>query len=313
MYENTEMRKIYATEMLKLMAENKKIVTLDADLAKVFGNDALIKAYPEYSFNCGIAEANMACMAAGLSAYGYIPFISTFTVFAARRIADQVAISISYAKQNVKIAAFDAGITAEYNGGTHMSMEDIGIMNAIPGILIFEPIDAVSLVKGLPQVIAHNGPVYLRMLRKAKPAQIFADDFDFDLYKANVIRTGKDVTIVATSIEVAYALEAAKLLEAKGISAEVVAVCTVKPLDEATVLASVKKTGCCVVAENSNVCGGLGSIVAEALAKTTPAPMEFIGVQDHFGEVGNLQFLTEKYHMADTDIAAAAEKVIKRK
>lgn len=307
-----EMRELFSNEIEKIMNENDNIVILNADLAKPNGFGNLQKKYPEKVVNVGIAEQNMACIAAGMSSYGYIPFICTFTPFASRRICDQIAISICYAKQNVKIIGTDPGISAEYNGGTHMSMEDIGVLRSIPNMVIFEPVDNNQLKNLLPQIIDYKGPVYIRMFRKTTP-DIFNEDEKFNLFKSKVIKSGEDVSIFCSGIMVSEVLEANKELEKLGINAEIINVHTIKPLDEETVINSAKKTKAVVTAENHNIIGGLRSAVAETLSENCPVPLRSIGVRDTFGQVGKMPFLKETYNMTSEDIVNAVLSVLKMK
>jgi transketolase len=307
-----EMRQVYAIALEELMAENEQIMLLDADLARANGTLAVREKFPERALDIGVAEANMIAVAAGLSSYGFIPFAATFSVFASRRVCDVIAISVAYAKQNVKIVGTEPGIAAELNGGTHMGIEDIGVLRSIPGMVIFEPVDCVQLYQAMPQIASYYGPVYMRLFRKV-PASVFGEDYVFDLFKADVLKTGTDISIFASGIEVSEALEAAGLLLQEGINAEIVNVHTIKPLDEETILNSVSKTGCAVTAENHNVTGGLGSAVSELLAKRCPVPVEFIGIQDCTVQVGKLPYLLEKYKMTAQDIKDAAIKAVKRK
>jgi len=304
-----EMRQAFAKELEKIMELDERVCLIDADLAKATGTSAIHQKFPDRALNVGVAEANMASVAAGLSSYGFIPFISTFTAFATRRCFDQVAISIAYAQQNVKIVGTDPGIAAELNGGTHMSFEDIALMRAVPTMVVFEPVDEVQIRQALPQIIAHKGPVYMRMFRKDVPV-IFGDDYVFDLFKADVLKTGTDVTILATGIMLKKALDAAEKLAAEGISAEVINVHTVKPLDQETILASVRKTGRVVTAENANVIGGLYSAVCDLLAAEYPVRVERVGVEDTFGEVGRLNELAGKFGLTEEAIIEKAKKVI---
>lgn len=304
-----EMRAVFGAALDEMMAENPNIVVIDADLAKAGGTLALREKYPERALDVGVAEQNMACVAAGLASYGFTPFISTFTPFATRRIADQVAISLSYARQNVKIVGTDPGVAAEYNGGTHMSMEDVGIMRAIPGILVFEPVDAVQLKAALPALVAYEGPVYLRLFRKEAP-NVFPEDYEFDLFRADVLREGADVTLAASGLLVPEALAAAKALAEEGVSAEVIDFHTLKPLDEETLIASAQKTRCVVSAENHSVVGGLGSAVADALCQKLPTPLRMVGVGDCFGTVGALQPLKEHYGLTAQNIVTKAKEVL---
>lgn len=307
-----EMRELFSNEIEKIMNENDNIVILNADLAKPNGFGNLQKKHPEKVINVGIAEQNMACIAAGMSSYGYIPFICTFTPFASRRICDQIAISICYAKQNVKIIGTDPGISAEYNGGTHMSMEDIGVLRSIPNMVIFEPTDNTQLKSLLPQIIDYKGPVYIRMFRKTTP-DIFSEDEKFNLFKSKIIKSGEDVSIFCSGIMVSEVLEANKELEKLGINAEIINVHTIKPLDEETVINSAKKTKAVVTAENHNIIGGLRSAIAETLSENCPVPLRSIGVRDTFGQVGKMPFLKETYNMTSTDIVNAVLSVLKMK
>lgn len=312
MLENKEMRKVLCEELEKLMTEDERIVVIDADLAKPNGTMPLRSKFPDRAFDVGIAEQNMASMAAGMASYGCIPFIASFTPFTSRRICDQIAVSICYAKQNVKILGTAPGIAAQLNGGTHMSMEDIGVLRSIPDMVIFEPVDIVQLKKALPKVIEYEGPIYIRLFRKVSPI-VFDENYEFDLFKADYIRKGNDVTLFASGIMVAEALEAADKLKKENIEAEVINIHTIKPIDRETIIESSKKTGAVVTCENHNVVGGLKSAVAEVLAEECPVPLKAVGVQDHFGEVGSLDFLKEKYHMTSEDIIKAAKEVISKK
>ena len=306
-----EMRQALAKELESLINLNENIVVLNADLAKPNGLATLIEKYPKRVFNVGIAEQNMASVAAGMSSYGFIPFIVTFTPFATRRICDQIAISICYAKQNVKIIGSDPGITAELNGGTHMSIEDIGVLRSIPGIIIFEPVDNIQLKKALPQIIEYKGPVYIRMLRKSAN-DIFKESDEFDLFKASVIEEGEDVTIFCSGIMVEEALKAAEKLKEAGIFPEVINIHTLKPLDKEAVIKSAKKTKRAVTAENHNIIGGLYSAVCEILAKEYPIPVSPVGIKDRFGQVGKLPYLKEEYNMAYKDIIDSVLTVVKK-
>lgn len=309
MYENMEMRQVLCKELEAMMNKDERIVVLDADLANANGTLSLGDKFPERAFDLGIAEQNMAGVAAGLAAYGFIPFITSFTAFATRRICDQITISIAYAKRNVKIIGTMAGINAETNGGTHMSMEDIGVIRSIPDMVIFEPADNIQLAKALPEIVKYDGPIYMRMIRKLNPA-IFSDDYKFDLFKADTLKEGRDVTILASGIMVKEAVDAEKALREEGIDAEVINVHTIKPIDRETVVASARKTGAVVTCENHNVIGGLKSAVSEVLIEECPVPLRAVGVKDHFGEVASEGYLKKKYHMTAEDIVKAAKEVI---
>lgn len=305
-----EMRQVMANELAKLMNENEKIVLLDADLSKPNGLAEIKKQFPERAMDIGIAEQNMASIAAGMSSYGFIPFISTFTPFATRRICDQVAISMAYANQNVKIIGSDPGISAQFNGGTHMSMEDIGVLRSIPGIVIFEPTDVVQLKKLLPQVVDYYGVVYIRMFRKSIDS-VFHESDEFDLFKASVIQEGTDLSIFCSGIMVQETMIANEKLKKMGINADIINIQTVKPIDKEAVVKSAKKTGAVLTVENHNLIGGLKSAVSEVLAEECPVRVKSVGVNDVFGQVGKLPYLKEVYKMRDVDIVSAAQELLK--
>lgn len=307
-----EMRKVLCDTLDSIMSKDERIIVIDADLAKANGTITLRDKYPDRAFDVGIAEQNMVSVAAGLASYGYIPFVGSFTPFASRRVCDQIAISCAYAGQSVKIIGSDPGITAELNGGTHMSMEDIGVLRSIPNMLIFEPVDNVQLEQAIPQIIDYKGPVYIRMFRKIAPA-IFDESYKFDMLKADVIKEGKDVTIIASGIMVSETVETKEKLKELGIDAEIISVHTIKPIDEKTIVESAKKTGAVVTCENHNIIGGLRSAVAEVLGENNPVPIKSIGVKDHFGEVAKTDYLKQKYNMTKEDIIKAVQQVIELK
>ena len=306
-----EMRAVYAACLAELMEKDRHVVILDADLGKASGTLSLRKKFPEQSFDCGVAEQNMASIAAGLSSYGFKPWIESFTPFATRRICDQMAISISYAKRNVKIVGTDPGIAAELNGGTHMSMEDIGVVRSIPGMVIFEPVDEVQLRAAMPVLNDYDGPVYVRLFRKELP-DVFPADYKFDLFKADVMKEGKDLSIFVSGMMTKDVLDAAEELKAEGIDAEVINVHTIKPIDRETVIASARKTGAVLTVENHNVIGGLQSAVLEALAEEK-IPVCAVGVQDRFGEVGKLPYLRKAVGLTKENILATAKKAVSLK
>ncbi len=307
-----EMRQVLAQELDKLMSENKNIVLIDADLSKPNGVASLSKKYPERAFEVGIAEQNMASVAAGMSSYDFIPFITTFTPFATRRICDQIAISMAYAKQNVKIIGSDPGISAEFNGGTHMSVEDIGVIRSIPEIVIFEPVDNIQLKKILPQIVNYYGVVYIRMFRKEIP-DVFSDSDEFDLFKASKIQDGKDISIFCSGIMVQETMAANEILKKEGILAEIINIHTLKPIDRNAIIESARKTGAVLTAENHNVIGGLKSAVCEVLMEEYPVPLRSIGINDVFGQVGKMPYLKEVYNMRAEDIVEKAKELIELK
>ena len=303
-----EMRAVYAACLAELMEKDRHVCVLDADLAKASGTRGLYERFPKQMFDCGVAEQNMASIAAGLSSYGFKPWIESFTPFASRRICDQIAISIVYAKRNVKIVGTDPGISVELNGGTHMSMEDIGVLRSIPGIVIFEPADAVQLRAAMPVLNDYDGAVYMRLYRKELP-DVFPEGYSFDLFRADTLRAGKDVTIFASGFQLKDALDAAETLAREGMDAEVINVHTIKPIDRETVLASAVKTGAVVTVENHNVVGGLHSAVLEALAQEK-IPVCAVGVQDRFGEVGKMPYLRQVMGLTAENIVETAKKAV---
>ena len=310
--ETLEMRAAYAGTLVELAEKNDKICILDADLVGSSGVKPFFKAFPDRAFDCGIQESNMIGVAAGLSSVGMIPFAHSFGPFASRRVVDQIFISCAYAKQNVKILGSDAGVTAAYNGGTHMPFEDMGCLNSIAGITLVEPTDSV-MVKWLVKKLAETyGVQYIRMNRKLSYG-VFEEGSEFELGKAATLRDGTDVCIVASGIMVEVALRAADELQKEGISAAVLNTFTWKPMDEEALARYSKKCGCFVTAENHNVVGGLGSIVSSALAKTVPAPVEMVGIYDTFGEVGTEAFLRERFDLTPAAVVAAAKRAIARK
>ncbi|MDR2074182.1 MAG: transketolase family protein [Oscillospiraceae bacterium] len=307
-----EMRKVLALELQKIMQINKYIIIINADLARAAGLSDLYEIFPERCFNVGVAEQNMAGVAAGFSSYGFIPFIFTFTPFATRRICDQIAISICYAKQNVKIFGLDPGIAAENNGGTHMSVEDVGVLRSIPKITIFEPCDEFQLKSALPEVISRDGAVYVRLFRK-ECVSIFDENYKFSFLKADKLREGADVSVFCTGLMVEESILAAEELAKSGISAEVINIHTVKPIDKESIIASVRKTGRAVTAENHNIIGGLYSAVSEVLSLNCPAPMRSVGINDEFGQVGRIQFLKSYYGMTKNVIVNKVMELLNEK
>ena len=306
-----EMRAVYAECLAQMMEQDRHVCVLDADLAKASGTRALYERFPKQMFDCGVAEQNMASIAAGLASYGFKPWIETFTPFATRRICDQIAISISYAKQNVKIVGTDPGISAELNGGTHMSMEDIGVVRSIPGLVIFEPVDERQLRAAMPVLNAYEGPVYMRLFRKVQPV-VFPEDYTFELFKADTLREGKDLSIFVSGMLTKDCLDAAEILKAEGIDAEIINVHTIKPVDRETVLASARKTGAVLTVENHNVIGGLHSAILETLAQEK-LPVCAVGVPDRFGEVGKIPYLREVMGLTVENIVEQAKKAVSLK
>lgn len=301
-----EMRAVYCDTLIDLAKHDGRIMVVEADLMRASGTMGFQDAFPDRAIDVGVAEANMIGVSSGLSAAGKIPFAATFGCFASRRVYDQFFISANYAHLNVKLVGTDPGISAGFNGGTHMPFEDIGLMKLIPNLTIFEPSDPVSLESLLRQSAAHEGCTYMRLHRKGIEP-IYAKDETFTLGKGKILKDGNDVTIIAIgAILVPEAIKAAELLKQQGISAAVIDMHTVKPLDEELVLAYAKRTGAIVTAENHQVSGGLGASVACFLAKTHPTKMAMVGIQDEFGQVGTQDWLQGYYKLTSDEIVKQA-------
>mgnify|MGYP004634578393 FL=1 len=290
-------RDSYGNALVELGQEHEDLIVLDADLAAATKTGTFRKAFPERHWDIGIAEANMAGIAAGLSTCGKVPFISSFAMFAAGRAYEQVRNSIGYPKLNVKIGATHAGISVGEDGASHQCLEDLALMREIPGMVVINPSDDVEAKAAVKAAYEHVGPVYLRFGRLAVPVINDRPDYKFEIGKGVVLKEGKDVTIFATGLEVNETLEAEKLLAADGIDAEIINIHTIKPLDRELVVASARKTGKVVTVEEHSVIGGLGSAVAEVLCEEAPTRMLRIGVNDTFGESGPALELLHKYEL----------------
>ena len=284
----------YGSALVELGAENPNIVALDADLAGSTKSGMFKKAYPDRFFNCGIAEGNMMSIAAGLAAAGMIPFASSFAMFAVGRAYEQIRNSIGYPHLNVKICASHAGISVGEDGASHQCLEDIELMRGIPGMVVMCPADYIEAKACVRAAAEHDGPVYIRFGRSPVPI-VFPEDYKFEIGKGNVLREGKDVSILTNGLCVASCLEAAQMLAQDGIDAEIINICTVKPLDEELVVKTAAKTGKVVTVEEHSIIGGLGSAVAECLSEKCPTKMYRIGVRDTFGESGPANVLLHKY------------------
>jgi transketolase len=298
--------------LLELGKQNPDVVALCADLTGSLKMDAFAKQFPERFIQCGIAEANMISMAAGLTIGGKIPFTGTFANFSTGRVYDQIRQSVAYAGKNVKICASHAGLTLGEDGATHQNLEDIGMMKMLPGMTVINPCDFNQTKAATLAIAKHQGPVYLRFGRPKWPNFIDPAQ-EFMIGKALLLNEGTDVSIFATGHLVWIALEACKALAEKGISAEVINIHTIKPLDEVAVIESVKKTGCAVSAEEHMRNGGLGDSIAQLLARNLPVPMEMIAVNDTFGESGKPEELLKAYGLDTPDLVAAAMKSFERK
>ncbi len=308
---NKDTRSGFGDGILAAAKKNDQIVALTADLAGSLKLGGFMKAFPERYIQCGIAEANMMGVAAGLTIGGKIPYTTTFANFSTGRVYDQIRQSIAYSGKNVKICASHAGLTLGEDGATHQILEDIGLMKMLPGMTVIVPADYNQTKAATEAIADYEGPVYLRFGRPVWP--IFTKETDFVIGKAQQFSEGTDVSIFACGHLVWKAIEAGRILEEKGISVEVINIHTIKPLDEAAIIASIKKTKCAVTAEEHNIIGGLGDSIAQVAAKHLPIPIEYVGTKDTFGESGTPTELLKKYGLDAEDIVMAAEKVIKRK
>lgn len=302
----------YGKGLIELGKIDKDFIVMDADLAGATRTGKFKAAYPDRFFNCGIAEQNMMSIAAGIATTGTTVFVSSFAMFAAGRAFEQVRNSIGYPHLNVKIGATHAGVSVGEDGATHQCCEDIALMRTIPGITIINPADETEAKKAVFAAAAHDGPVYMRFGRLAVPV-VFDDDYKFEIGKANTLKDGSDVTIIATGLLVAEALEAEKLLAADGISARIINMATIKPLDKDIVIKAAKETGVIVTAEEHSIIGGLGSAVCEVLSEECPTPVVRVGVNDTFGISGPALELLEYHKLTAPHLAAAAKKAVSLK
>ena len=305
-------RESYGNALVELGKEHENLIVLDADLAAATKTGTFKKAFPERHIDCGIAEANMTGIAAGMSTCGYVPFISTFAMFAAGRSFEQVRNSIGYPHLTVKIGATHAGISVGEDGATHQCNEDIALMRAIPGMVVINPCDDVEARAAVKAAYEYVGPVYLRFGRLAAPVINDEASYKFEIGKGVELRDGKDCTIIATGLCVSASLEAAEALKAKGIDAQVINIHTIKPLDEELVLAAAKKTGRIFTVEEHSVIGGLGDAVAAVLSEKCPTKLTKIGVNDVFGESGPAVELLHKYELDAEGIAKRIQKELSK-
>ncbi len=312
MAEKKATRQAYGDYLVKLGEKNPNLVVLDADLSGATKTNIFKKAYPERHFNVGIAEANLMGMAAGLATAGKVPFASTFAIFGAGRAYEIIRNSICYPKLNVKIALTHAGISVGEDGGSHQSVEDIALMRVLPNMTVLSPADAIETEKMLDAAMAIEGPVYIRLGRSDVPV-LFDESYHFELGKASMMKSGSDVTIIATGLMVALAMEAADQLKEEGISAQVINMGSIKPIDVDAIKQAALTTGAIVTAEEHSIIGGLGGAVAEVLGDEAPVPLERVGVKDLFGQSGKVAPLMEKYGLTANAIVAAAKKAVSRK
>jgi transketolase len=310
--EKKDTRSGFGAGLLELGKSNDQVVALCADLTGSLKMDAFEKEFPNRFFQIGIAEANMMGIAAGLTIGGKIPFTGTFANFSTGRVYDQIRQSIAYSNKNVKICASHAGLTLGEDGATHQILEDIGLMKMLPHMVVINPCDYNQTKAATIAISKYIGPVYLRFGRPSVP-NFTAPDQNFEIGKAILLNEGTDITIIATGHLVWKAIEAAEQLAAKGISAEIINIHTIKPLDNLAVLKSIKKTKCVVTAEEHQMNGGLGDSIAQLLSREMPTPQEYVAVNDSFGESGTPDQLMTKYGLDTVDIISAAERVLKRK
>ncbi len=310
--ETVQHKSVFADTVQALSAEDSDIIYLDADLMNSSGTYKFWKEHPERVVNCGISEANMVGVAAGLSAVGKKPYVHTFGPFASRRCYDQAFLSVAYAGNSVRIFGSDPGVQAAFNGGTHMPFEDMALMRAVPESAVFDLADGVQLAAVLRLIKDRKGLSYLRSTRK-NYKKIYSEDSQFEIGKGNVLRDGKDLTIIACGMMVSEALAAAEILAKKGIDARIIDMFTVKPIDKDLVIAAAKETGAILTTENHNVIGGLGDAVASVLLENCPVPMIKHGVNDVFGEVGPVDYLAKRFGLTADDVVSQAEKLLARK
>jgi transketolase len=308
---NKDTRSGFGDGIAEAARTNPNIVALTADLAGSLKLNQFMKEFPERFIQCGIAEANMIGIAAGLTIGGKIPYTTTFANFSTGRVYDQIRQSVAYSEKNVKICASHAGLTLGEDGATHQILEDIGLMKMLPGMTVIVPADYNQTKAATMAIADYKGPVYLRFGRPAWP--IFTKPEDFVIGKAHILSEGNDITLFACGHMVWQAVEAGKILEAKGISVGVINIHTIKPLDTEAVISALKRTRCAVTCEEHNVLGGLGDSIAQVAAKNIPVPIEMVGVNDSFGESGKPMDLLKKYGLAPENIVTAAEKAISRK
>jgi len=310
--DNKDTRSGFGTGLLEAGDKDERVVALCADLTGSLKMNAFADKYPDRFFQCGVAEANMISVAAGLTVGDKIPYTGTFANFSTGRVYDQIRQSVAYSGKNVKICASHAGVTLGEDGATHQILEDIGLMKMLPGMTVINPCDFNQTKSATIAIAKHEGPVYLRFGRPKVP--VFIDENErFEIGKALKLNDGNDVTIIATGHLVWEAIKASEVLEERGISVDLINIHTIKPIDEKAILESISKSRCVVTAEEHNVLGGLGESVSRIITQNDPVPQEFVGVFDSFGESGTPDQLMEKFGLKDKNILEAAEKVLSRK
>lgn len=305
----TNIQKVYSETLLKLGKENKDVVVLDADLAKACATLPFAKKFPDRHFQCSIAEQNMVSVAAGLALEGKIPYVNSFGVFLSERAGDQIRVSVCLNQANVKLIAHRAGLSNAYNGATHISVEDIAHMRAIPNIVVVEPGDTLEIEQVIRWAAEYIGPVYISLAHSPLPA-ILPDDYKFSLESAVVLRDGKDVAIISTGVMTHYSLEAAKELEKNGISSRIIHIPVIKPIDKKSIIKAAEKTNGIVVVENHSIYGGLGEAVAAILAEYHPAKMKILGIPDMFGETASFEWQLRHFGLSIERIVQTAKTIL---
>lgn len=313
MSKNIATREAYGNALQELAKINKNVVVLDADLSKSTKTAKFKEVCPERFINVGIAEQNLIATAAGLSTAGKIPFASSFAMFAAGRAFEIIRNSVAYPKLNVKIAATHAGVTVGEDGASHQAIEDLGIIRNIPNMVVINPADAVEAKAAVIKLAEYYGPAYIRLGRSAVPVLFDENTYEFEIGKGKVLETGNDVTIIATGIMVAMALEAKAELKKEGIDARVINIHTIKPIDKDIIIEAAKETKCIVTAEEHSIIGGLGSAVAEVVTENCPVPVKRVGINDTFGESGKPTELLQKYGLTAENIVKAVKEIITKK
>lgn len=307
-----DMRERFAATLIELAKEDPDIVLINSDSKKYSGTASFETEFPDRSFNVGIAEANMVSVAAGMASFGKVPFVTSFTSFASRRCFDQVTISWAYSGLHGVMVGANPGVASELNGGTHMSFEDIGIYRTIPRMVILEPCDAIELAGAMHEIVKLRQPVYLRLFRGKAPV-LHADDFQFHIGRGEVMMDGSDVTLISYGMTVSHCMEAAEKLKADHISARVLNLCTIKPIDADLIVKAAQETKKLVTVDNHNVIGGIGSAVAEVVTSSDcPVQVRRLGVQDRFGEVGKLPYLEKVFGLDPDSIADSVRDFLKK-
>jgi len=305
------MRDCFGEIIAEIGAENEEVVVVDSDVAHPTRAHLFEKKFPERFIQLGVAEQNAVGFAAGVSTLGFIPIVNMFACFASKRACEQISISVAYPRLNVKICGCYAGITTPNTGATHQAFEDVAIMRALPNMLVIEPADERELAQVLRGAIHYNGPVYLRVVRCGLPTVLPAD-YRFKIGQAVILKEGSDITLIGSGLMVSRCLEAAEMLAQEGISAQVINVSTIKPIDVNLITQAAKKTGRIVTVENHGIIGGLGSAVAEVLAENYPVPLKRVGIEDAFGESGKLDDLLKKYGLTTERVKQAAQEIMEK-